>query len=69
VGYLQATARLARARLAIAAGEDAGADLEAILALRDHEAARVPDNMPWVALFQDAESTLAHLKGSGESGH
>lgn len=63
VEYLRAQARLARARLAVAAGHDPQADLEAILAWRDHEATRVPDNQAWLTLIGKAELTLAEYLG------
>jgi tetratricopeptide (TPR) repeat protein len=55
VNYLQTCARLERARLVVAAGEDAGADLDAVLAMREEEGAQVPDNAPWLELFAEAE--------------
>jgi tetratricopeptide (TPR) repeat protein len=62
--YLQARARLERARLAIASGEDLPAariDLEAVLALCDGEHVHVPDNEPWRDLLRQADRDLADL--------
>jgi predicted Ser/Thr protein kinase len=66
VEYLRGRARLERARLAAAAGGEARADLEAVLAWRDHDAARTADNEPWLALFAEAERLLARLDGLGQ---
>ncbi|MPY91361.1 MAG: protein kinase [Luteitalea sp.] len=59
VNYLQARARLERARLAAAAGEDARADVDAVLSMREDEGAQVPDNAPWLDLFAEAERMRA----------
>ncbi len=65
IGFLEAQARLERARLALAAPQPdraaARADLEAVVAMRDHEWTRVADNAPWLALISDAEAALAKL--------
>ncbi len=65
IGFLEAQARLERARLAMAAPQPdraaARADLEAVVAMRDHEWTRVADNAPWLALMSDAEAALAKL--------
>lgn len=63
--YLQGRARLERARLAIASGEDLHAarlDLEAVLASGDAEHVRVPDNEPWRDLLAQADRALADLR-------
>ena len=66
VMYLEARARLVRAELALASdGADRAAareDVAAVLALRDHEATRVPDNAPWLALFGEAERVGRELE-------
>ena len=59
VEYLRANARLIRAQLTLGQGQDPTADLEAVLAWRDHEAAHVPDNELWMSLIAEAEQTLA----------
>ena len=63
--YLEAVARLERARLAMGAPapdrDAARADLEAVLAMREHEWSRVSDNARWLALFDEAERALAGL--------
>lgn len=67
VEYLRGCARLERARLVAAAGGEARADLEAVLAWRDSETAKTPDNQPWLALFAEAERLLAQLGARGSS--
>jgi hypothetical protein len=64
VGYLQAQARLQRARLVIAAGGDPTADLQEILSVRGRPEAGVPDNRPWSALFEEAERALDRVRGA-----
>ena len=59
VEYLGAQARLTRAQLNLVEGRDPTTDLEAVLAWREHEATRVPDNEPWLSLIAEAERTLA----------
>lgn len=59
VEYLGARARLVRARLALAAGLDPRADLEAVLAWREHAAAHVPDHHPWTTLIAEAEQAMS----------
>ncbi|MPZ16959.1 MAG: protein kinase [Luteitalea sp.] len=59
VNYLRACAQLERARLAVAAGEDARADLDAVLAMRNDEGAQEPDNAPWLEVFAAAEQLRA----------
>jgi serine/threonine protein kinase len=61
VGYLRASAQVERARLALAAGDDPRADLDAVLSVRDNEQARVPDNRPWLDLFATAERLRRQL--------
>jgi tetratricopeptide (TPR) repeat protein/predicted Ser/Thr protein kinase len=65
VTYLEARARLARAELAVASdGADrdaARADVDAVLALRDQDLARVADRAPWLALFAEAERVQREL--------
>jgi hypothetical protein len=39
----------------------ARADLEAVVAMREHEWTRVSDNAPWLALIGEAEAALAKL--------
>jgi tetratricopeptide (TPR) repeat protein/predicted Ser/Thr protein kinase len=72
VGFLEARARLERARAAVAGAapdaDTARRDLNAVLAMREDESARVPDNGPWLALFDDAERALAALDGQGPEG-
>jgi hypothetical protein len=61
VAFLQARARLERARLAMASGDEpqgARADLEAVLALGDAKHAHVPDNEPWRDLLAEAQRAL-----------
>ena len=59
VEYLRAKARLTRAQLTLVEDRDPTADLEAVLAWREHEAAHVPDNELWLSLIAEAERTLA----------
>jgi tetratricopeptide (TPR) repeat protein len=57
VAYLQASARLSRAQLTIAAGENlsgAQADLASVIAHGENAAARVPDNHAWLELIAEA---------------
>jgi serine/threonine protein kinase len=64
VSYLRACTQLERARLAIASGQDVGAaraDLDAVLAMRGGDQARVPDSEPWRDLFTEAERVSADL--------
>ncbi len=61
VNYLQARARVERAKITIDAGTDlpaARADLEAVAALASGEQAHVPDNEPWRELLADADEAL-----------
>ena len=53
---VDARARLERARQALARGEDATRDLEAVLAHRADVAANVPDSEPWDEVFAQAEA-------------
>ena len=62
VEYLEAQARLARARLALAAGLDPRTDLEAVLAYRDHKATHVPDHQPWTMLIAEAEQVMTESR-------
>lgn len=62
VDYLQARARVERASILAAAGGDAAPDLQAVLALKDNEQAKVPDNRPWVELFDQAGRLLEALQ-------
>jgi hypothetical protein len=65
VGFLEARARLERARAALAAPapdrDAARADLDAVMAQRGHEWTRVADDAPWRSLFAEAEAELARL--------
>ena len=63
VEYLRAKARLTRAQLTLVEGRDPTADLEAVLAWREHEAAHVPDNELWLSLIAEAERTLQSTCG------
>jgi tetratricopeptide (TPR) repeat protein len=62
VEYLEAQARLGRARLALAAGQDPRADLKEVLAWREHEVMHLPDTRHWVTLIAEAERTLAEYR-------
>lgn len=64
VTYLQARARVERARMLNVAGGDALPDLRAVLALRDDERANVADNRPWVELFEAATRLLQSLRNN-----
>jgi tetratricopeptide (TPR) repeat protein len=67
VSYLRAAARLERAQLALASGQDlsgAKADLEAVRAQRDDAWAKVPDNHPWRVLIAEADRIAATLSGA-----
>jgi tetratricopeptide (TPR) repeat protein len=64
VGYLRACARLSRAKLLLASGQNLSAareDVDAVLALRNDAAAHVPDNGPWRDLFAEADRVSADL--------
>ncbi len=62
IEWLRAQAHLVRARLTLAAGSDPSADLEAILAWRDHKLLRLPEGRRWVTLISEAERTLAEYR-------
>jgi tetratricopeptide (TPR) repeat protein len=55
VNLLAARTRLELARQARARGRDPRTELEAVLALCDHDGARVADNEPWLELRREAE--------------
>ncbi|MFB3065211.1 MAG: protein kinase, partial [Planctomycetota bacterium] len=52
-GFLEAQVYMQRARLSLAAGADADADIAAILAFEGRQE-NVPDNAPWLRLFAQA---------------
>jgi serine/threonine protein kinase len=62
VNLLAATTRLELARQVRDQGRDARPDLEAVLALCDHEGARVADNEPWLEIRTAAERELDMLQ-------
>ncbi len=59
VNLLRATARLERARLQRARGEDPRRELGAVMDFCRHEAAQVTDNAPWERIRLQAEAELA----------